>query len=923
MKSDTDSFPHKSDEVIKIRRYMVITAMLWTILIFGMLFAYILDNRRAVHEIGHSTMDAAFEEEILLHRWAARHGGVYVPVTEDTPSNPLLANVPERDITTPSGRRLTLVPTALISRQLFELAPKQAGIPKGHITSLNPIRPENAPDAWEMKALKAFEQGKKEEVEPILVHGEPHLRFMRPLVTEKSCLECHAAQGYKEGDVRGGISLTLSLDHINKAMKSEMQHEAFVHTVTWLLGMGFIWFGTRRFTHVMTLLQDERNKLHRNEASLRTNQRQLTDIIEFLPDATFAIDKEKRVIIWNRAIEDMTGVNAAEMIGKGEYAYAVPFYGEARPQLIDLLFTEREEIAARYPNITRAGDTLMSEVFCHALHNNKGAWVFAKASPLHDQSGNIIGAIEIIRDITELKQTVDELQETEERYRALFTRASDGIFIMSTEGKLIEVNDSFARMHGYSAEEMQQMNLWDLDTVETSSLAPERVRRLLSGETLAFEVEHYHKEGHVFPLEVSASMIYSGGDSYIQCFHRDISERKLAEEERIQLEQQFHHAQKLESLGVLAGGIAHDFNNILTVILGHCYMARQDMNSEQEFKVSFQHVENAANRAADLCRQMLTYAGRSESEQTLISLRMLVEEVVKMLQSTLKKNVTIELDLLHDIPIIRGDNGQIQQIVMNLIINAAEAIGEVNGRVKVALAKALILPEQIFTDTFGTIINPGSYACLEVSDTGCGMDEETQKRIFEPFFTTKFTGRGLGMSAIHGIIKSHEAALQMSSTLGAGTTFKVFFPMSGASDYAVNRSSESATSVKGGGKILLVDDEQTLRNIGTALLEALGFSVIVATNGSEALEIYGEQSSEIDAILLDLIMPVMGGIETYNKLRNIASAIPIIICSGYSEGEVSEIIKNDRHAGFMSKPYNPIELREVMVRMMERSGNLQ
>jgi PAS domain S-box-containing protein len=396
----------------------------------------------------------------------------------------------------------------------------------------------------------------------------------------------------------------------------------------------------------------------------------------------------------------------------------------------------------------------------------------------------------------------------------------------------------------------------------------------------------------------------------------DITDRKRAEEERLQLEQQFHHAQKMEGLGVLAGGIAHDFNNILTVILGHCHMVREGFIPEHDFIDTFSKIEAAGSRAADLCRQMLTYAGKSPLVQTRVNLWLLVDEVVRMLQAAIKKNVTIKLDFKRVVPEITGDSGQIQQIVMNLIINAAEAIGDANGTIRVALTRVLIKSDQVETDTFGTVIEAGGYICLEVTDSGIGMDEETQKRIFEPFFTTKFTGRGLGMSAIHGIVTAHGAHLQMSSRLNVGTTFKVLFPVPSAPYTVEAASTPAVTSEKVGGTILLVDDEQVLRDMGSDLLEAIGFATLTAENGKKAVEIYRERSGEIDVVLLDLTMPEMGGIETYHELRKINPTVPIIFCSGYGMDSVEDVITDDPHAGFVQKPYNPAELRSALTGMM-------
>ncbi|HIJ80847.1 MAG TPA: response regulator [Desulfuromonadales bacterium] len=395
----------------------------------------------------------------------------------------------------------------------------------------------------------------------------------------------------------------------------------------------------------------------------------------------------------------------------------------------------------------------------------------------------------------------------------------------------------------------------------------------------------------------------------------DVTERYQAEDERRRLEQQFHHAQKLESLGVLAGGIAHDFNNILTFILGQCYMARETASTDHDYKASFQQVETAANRAADLCQQMLTYAGKSPLVQTRINLISLVGELVKMLKSAIGKNVVIELSCDDDVPEVLGDTGKIQQIIMNLIINAAEAIGDAQGTIRVVLTRKLFTQGSPEKDTFGTIVNGGCHACLEVTDDGCGMDQETQKRVFEPFYTTKFTGRGLGMSAIQGIVKAHEGLLYLTSAAGVGTTFKVSFPQAQSDVEQVPASDEPTVSENSGGTVLLVDDEEMLLDMGADLLETFGFNAITARNGREAIQICTDRLSSIDVVLLDMIMPVMGGIEAYHELRRISTNLPIIICSGYGVETVEDIIKNDPYAGFVHKPYKPAELRNVMLRM--------
>ncbi|MDD5286334.1 MAG: response regulator [Desulfuromonadaceae bacterium] len=422
-------------------------------------------------------------------------------------------------------------------------------------------------------------------------------------------------------------------------------------------------------------------------------------------------------------------------------------------------------------------------------------------------------------------------------------------------------------------------------------------------------------------FDITVSPLYDTEGQLTGCVHiaRDVTERIRSEEERLRIEQQFQQTQKLESLGVLAGGIAHDFNNILTIIMGHCYVINEDLVSEADQKNHVKQIEKAAVRAADLCRQMLSYAGNNRLVQTRLNILQIVDETVNMLRSAINKNIGIELDLEHDLPEIIGDSAQLQQVVMNLCINAAEAIGDNNGTVKIALKKMDVQTDQAGADFFGNTIPTGSYICLEVTDDGCGMDPETIKRIFEPFYTTKFTGRGLGMSAVLGIIKLHDGSLQLSSTPKCGTTFKVYFPLTSDLDTVVATPAAALPpSAMGSGTILLIDDEEALRIVGSTLLKSMGFSTMTANNGREALEIYRDFENEIDLILLDLLMPDMGGIETYRKLREKYPEISIVICSGYSLEAILEEIDSDPKAAVIQKPYNPELLHNLLIKMIGR-----
>ena len=523
--------------------------------------------------------------------------------------------------------------------------------------------------------------------------------------------------------------------------------------------------------------------------------------------------------------------------------------------------------------------------------------------------------------IQERIKTHQDVIRAKREWELTFDAVPDLISIIDTNHTISRVNRAMADRCGLEPEELTGRKCYEVFHGMSSLPGFCPCARMIQDGNLHTEEVEEKKTACFF--EITVSPLYDNDGSITACVHiaRDITERKKNEKDRLSLEQQYQQTQKLESLGVLAGGVAHDFNNILTIILGHCFLAKENIDSGLTNRCHLQEIEDAANRASALCRQMLTYAGKSPLIQTQINLWLLVDETIKMLKSAIKKNVSFELDLKCTEPVITGDKSQIQQIVMNLVINAAEAIDNDNGTVSVDLRKIDVQAGQTDKDFLGNNIPAGKYACLEVSDTGCGMDEKTKKRLFEPFFTTKFTGRGLGMSTILGIIKSHAGALQLSSTPGAGTTFSIYLPLTDKPDYAeTTQTTGEVFFAKPGGTILLVDDEPELRAIGATMITALGFFVITASNGREALEIYREKESIIDLIFTDLIMPEMGGVETYKELRKLAPSIPIIFCSGYDRDEISALINNDERAGFVQKPYRPDHLSNVLTKYMDTTG---
>ena len=412
---------------------------------------------------------------------------------------------------------------------------------------------------------------------------------------------------------------------------------------------------------------------------------------------------------------------------------------------------------------------------------------------------------------------------------------------------------------------------------------------------------------------------------YGRQLQREIAERKRIEDETLSLERHVQQAQKLESLGVLAGGIAHDFNNILTAILGNAELALAGLPPYATACGNIREIQKASQRAAELSKQMLAYSGKGRFVVEPIDLGKFVGEMTHLLDASISKKAVLKYDFIDNLPTIKGDATQIRQVVMNLISNASEAIGDKDG--VIAVSTGVIDCDRAHLDSvdetlrvgLGKPLPEGAYVYLEVADDGCGMDAETTKKIFDPFFTTKFTGRGLGMAAVLGIVRGHDGAIKIHSEPGKGSTFRVLFPASepaDSSDPILARDAVQSQAWRSEGTVLIVDDEQSVCDVGEQMLSMMGFGVLTAADGCEAVEIFRDRADEIDCVLLDLTMPHMGGEEALGELRRIREDVTVILCSGYSEQDVSERFTGKGLAGFIQKPYNMAALREKLMTVL-------
>lgn len=406
-----------------------------------------------------------------------------------------------------------------------------------------------------------------------------------------------------------------------------------------------------------------------------------------------------------------------------------------------------------------------------------------------------------------------------------------------------------------------------------------------------------------------ADMVSSLGYSSIK-IARSLEEQKRLENERLQMEQQLLHAQKLESLGILAGGIAHDFNNILTSIVGNTELALMQLSPESPALENLYRIEKAAARATDLAKQMLAYSGKGKFVVEPIDLNCLIEEMGHMLEVSISKKAIIEYNLAPALPTVDADGTQLRQVIMNLVINASEAIGDQTGVISISTGY-LDCTVAYLQDVWSTgQIPAGRYVYLEISDTGCGMEKEIIAKIFDPFFTTKFTGRGLGMAAVLGIIRGHKGAIKIYSEPSKGSSFKVLLPAGNMPAEPV-KTGQDVSSWRGSGIVLLVDDEQTIRDIGGQMLGQLGFGVITANDGCEALEAY-KNTPGIRFVILDLTMPRMDGEQCFRELKQLDPQVKVIITSGFSEHDVTQKFSEKGIAGFIQKPYRIASLQKAL-----------
>ncbi len=543
---------------------------------------------------------------------------------------------------------------------------------------------------------------------------------------------------------------------------------------------------------------------------------------------------------------------------------------------------------------------------------------------------------ELIAELVALRETVMEstlersrqvLRESEERFHILTETSQDAIEVISETGQTLSVNPAIQVLLDYTPEECLDMKIRDWSKI----LHPDDFDRVVdqfeqvkeSGKTVYYDPFRCRRgDGRwIWVKAIGTSFVSASGELRILEVTRDITEQMEAEQRRQELAEQRKEAERLESLGVLAGGIAHDFNNILVAIIGNSDLALHKLSALSPARPLIERIIRGGERAVDLCSQMLAYSGKRQLAVTAIDLNKVVEEISELLEISVSKKVALQYELAASLPAVEADAIQLPQVVMNLIVNASEAIGNNRGVIGISTGVLACDADYWKQVVFSSEdIAEGDYVFLEVSDTGCGMDEQTKQKIFDPFFTTKFTGRGLGLATVLGIARAYKGAIDLHSEPGKGTTIKVLFPVAQQPAQPLAKDAPAPKDWRGHGTVLLVDDEEPVLNVGQLMLENLGFAVRTARDGREAVEVFREYQGEFVCVVLDLMMPNMDGAETLRELRQIQEGVKVVFSSGYHEQDVTERLAGVSFEGFLKKPYTTDTLIGQLRRVLEADG---
>ena len=613
------------------------------------------------------------------------------------------------------------------------------------------------------------------------------------------------------------------------------------------------------------------------------------EMLMALVDAVWVRNTDGVFLFCNDAFGDSLGKHRHELIGK---------IGEA------LLSREwNESDLAKNEEVIKSGVHLVFDEDLNCCIGEKTGLFEVIKSPLRDENGNISGVVSIAREISKHKLTEDALSVEVKRRKMLMDISYDGIAIFNDEHLLVDFNKRFAEMLGYSSEELLKLHSWDFDVdfseefIRENFLMPDDLTNIV-------ETHHRRKNGTVYPAEVSANGAFFDGEYRVITITRDISDRV----EKARMLCKMNHMKKMEAIGQMAAGVAHDFNNVISGIMGATQLLLRYLPDDPKAMRRYQLIVDAAHRASSLTNSLLTFSREAPKASIPVDMHALIQDALDFSSLAINENIVVEQALDAEVFSVTGDPALLQNMILNLCVNSSHAMPD-GGVLSIGTSQRILDEDYCKSSMFD--IEPGAYLEIEVRDTGCGIPPDHLNKIFEPFFTTKEHGQGtgLGLSSVFGTVQHHGGAISVYSEIGLGTLFLIFLPL----------GQEGATCVsprpaqrRGSGTILVVDDDEAMRLSASAILEDMGYTVLLADNGEEALKMRSRHNESIDMVLLDMTMPVMNGKECFMRMMDDAPETNIVFSSGFMQEKDVLNFKKKGLKGVVRKPFRAVELEDVV-----------
>jgi len=863
-----------------LRRQMLGRVILWTLAISAFVGIGLFYSSRGNRDTALTQARGDFQKEMVISLLVPRPGGGYTLANED------VANPASVEATGNGARRMGLPPS--MARIAHEQG-IEGSVTHGRMISLAPLRPENGADAWEQKALRSIGPGRKEFWEEVTFQGRPQLRYVGGLVVQQGCLRCHAEQGYKAGEIKGGISFAVPLER-NLGLAGRFQNLVPIWGLVIVWGVGLLAILAAAKWHLKK--DAERSEA---DAAIRASEEQLRVIFETSEAGIIMVSPDGVIMFANQHMAEMVGTTIAELIGTSYVSH--------------LSETEKEVGCER---LRQCLDGEIEVIFWERSYVRVDGTVFTghiSGRRLCNPDGSPRAMVGVITDITGRKVAEAKLRNV----MLAVEQSPVSIVITDRTGNIEYANPYFSKISGYPWHEVVGRNPRILKSGEVSG---ETYHDLWSTITGGFvwegDLHNKRKDGTIF-IEHAKIAPITGDGGEITGFvgvKEDITEQRRNEEERVSLLSQLTQLQKMESIGSLAGGVAHDMNNVLGAILGIASAHAEKFDESDSTRRAFETIAKASLRGRDVTKGLLSFARKDTLNRVPIDLNAMAMEVVQLLSATTLKKVQVVPELQPLLPTIHGEPGAIRNALMNLCVNAVDAMAATPNGGKI-----------IITTRVTPGGNTGGMVEISVNDSGCGMPPEVLRRAMDPFYTTKGVGKGtgLGLSIVYGTMKAHGGSVAIESEVFVGTVITLSFPVAveeTKAHEALGDAKHSASVL--GLKILVVDDDPLMRESLSDVIVVLGHVPLLEAGGLAALARL-ETGYSPDVMILDMNMPGMNGVETLWQVLALRPKQKVILCSGHPSEDAARIRANNPRVHILGKPFRIDELRE----RLEDLHNLQ